>query len=110
MKAAKLYFAVLLLIGCNRQEEPVVTDIFHQWQWIKTTRGTRGSPLTAGQSGTTFFYEFTKEGQLRILNNDGSFRTVRAFTLTQGEPPQTIHFPRDSAIWHYVISKDTLLT
>ncbi len=107
MKVVKLSLTISLFIACSRGDESI-GDIFHKWQWTKTTFDTRGFPITAQQVDSTYYYEFTRNGELRVLNNDHSLRAVKPFTLSDNGDLRIIYFPKDSLTWAYTIRRDTL--
>jgi hypothetical protein len=107
MKKPFLLIAILIAVSCKQEIQPM-DAIYAEWKWVMTTLDTRGQPITAQESDTTYFYRFTRAGQLELRDVNRVLKQQVNFTLIRGESFNKVLIDEWDLVWGYSINNDTL--
>ena len=77
-----LVFLILIigLIGCEKKQYN--DSIIGRWRWIKSTAGPNGGAVNAELYDTTYFIEFSNNGNYSMYNNSEELIFTSRYELT----------------------------
>ena len=108
MKKLLFLLSISTMISCSEKEIPDQFDIYNEWRWELTTFDTRGKPITAEETDSTYFYNFQKIGVLERKNINKEIVDSNDFEIIIDDEFNRIIVPDLDIIWGYKISNDTL--
>ena len=109
MKKLIVFALLFMSVSCNDDDISIVYDIYNEWQWVMTTVDTRGSPITAQELDSTYYYTFTRDGKLIFKNNSkvviGEFDII----IENGTEFDTYRITDNDIVYGFGIKSDTLV-
>jgi hypothetical protein len=107
---SSLVIIIFFLFSCEK--ETINHDsIIGQWQWIMTSYGDFGFPITPESVDSTYYIEFNNNGHYYLRDNSKKQIFEQKYELEQSSPIKTLKFEDfaiNGIIYGYSISHDTL--
>lgn len=95
-----------IIISCRDDIEPVY-NIYNEWQWVMTIPF-HGSPITAMELDSTYYYSFFQKGKLVIKNNNKEVVNELDIVFSTSDNFNTFRVISNDDLYGYRISSDTL--
>lgn len=103
-----LILTLLFFISCKENKIKPEVDIYNEWEWVMTTFDTRGEPITSQKTDTTFYYKFTRGGQLEMRDINRTLQHRYTYRIIEEESFNRIVVDDLNMTWGYSIVSDTL--
>lgn len=107
LKRLPVALLVLMMLAC-REDTDHPDTLYGEWQWVMTTFDSRGTPITAQEMDTTYYYRFTAAGQLEIRDGNETLTQRHRFVVIEDPEFNRIEIDSLDEPWGYVVRNDTL--
>lgn len=108
MRCLLLIVTLFLFSSCKENEAKPEIDIYNELKWVMTTFDTRDEPLTSQETDTTYYYTFTRDGQLEMRDFNRELQKQYSFRIIEDKSFNSIVIDELNLTWGYSIVSDSL--